>query len=193
MPEIRAVQTVPASGAVSAFDKAYGGGKASLQRNQIGLALVLFQKALAVRPDSVAALNAVGAAYDELHFPNLAARYYARALEIAPGSADTLNNMAVSAALAGRMDEARSLVAAALAIETGNPILLANVGLLARQGLAQPSVAGQLLRGEPVVERIGIAAFSLTIQPPTRPVPGNRGVAAPRLAVPQPELIAMTR
>jgi tetratricopeptide (TPR) repeat protein len=195
MPKIRPVAAMPDGASLAPFDRAYQTGKASMQRNQIGLALILFQKALLLEPDSVAALNAVGAAYDELHFPNLAARYYARALELEPRSADTLNNLAVSAALAGKTEQARTLFAAALAIETGNPILLANLHLLEgdrlRQGAAMPAEA--LLAARPTVERIGMASFLLTVGKAAPLWPPTIAPAETPLAMLPPTLIAMNR
>src|SRR5258708_22646644 len=95
LPELR--QLPPqASAAISPFDNAYRAGKVHLAADRVGLALVMFQQALAIDPLSVAALNALGAAYDKLHRRDLAARYYAKALAIEPDSADTLNNMPIS-------------------------------------------------------------------------------------------------
>ena len=98
MPEIRQLPPQPTA-EVSPFDNAYRAGKIHLRADRVGLALVMFQRALAIDPLSVAALNAVGAAYDKLHRRDLAAQSYAKALAIEPNSADTLNNMAISAAM----------------------------------------------------------------------------------------------
>jgi tetratricopeptide (TPR) repeat protein len=196
MPNIRPIGGGSEGVALSRFDKAYAAGKASLQRNHIGLALVLFQKALVLQPESVAALNAVGAAYDELHFPGMAARYYAKALELEPRSADTLNNMAISAALAGRPDQARDLFAAALALDFDNPILRANLGLIERADLAGTRMTGgaeEMLAGGPIIERIGMASFSLTVgRRPSALPPYLLGTKGPLSGL-RPELTAMNR
>ena len=74
-PKVRALAADANGASRTRFDQHYEAGKASLRNNRVGLALVLFEKALAIDPTSVAALNAVGAAYDELHHPGLAAAY----------------------------------------------------------------------------------------------------------------------
>jgi tetratricopeptide (TPR) repeat protein len=156
---------------LSAFDQAYDGGKAQLASNHVGLALVLFEKALAIDPNSVAALNAVGAAYDELHFPQIAARYYARALALEPNSADTFNNMALSARIAGKPDEARRLFERALAADAVNRTIHANLDAIdapVQIAAAAPSEEDGPA-GTPVVERVGQNAFKLVLPSGTPP------------------------
>lgn len=151
----------------SAFDQAYEGGKAQLTSNHVGLALVLFEKALAIDPNSVAALNAVGTAYDELHFPNMAQRYYARALALEPNSADTLNNMALSARIAGKPDEARALFERALAADAANRTIRANLGAIeAPVQTAAAATSEDAPADAPVVERVGQNAFKIVLPPP---------------------------
>src|SRR4051812_9673998 len=91
LPEVRPL-TPQSLGAASPFERVYQAGKAHFGAERIGLALVMFQQALKIDPLSVAALNATGAAYDELHRPDIAGTYYATALALEPRSADTLNN-----------------------------------------------------------------------------------------------------
>ena len=154
--------------ALSRFDQLYASGKASLRQDRVGLALVYFEKALAIEPRSVAVLNAVGTAYDELHHPALASRYYAQALAIEPRSADTLNNMAVSALLAGKQAEARELFETAFAIDSRDARIRTNIALL--DLMAAPRVARlQPNEGKApglVIERTGPAAFRLNLPPP---------------------------
>ncbi len=163
--EVRGVERGLDAKKRSAFDQAYEGGKAQLTSNHVGLALVLFEKALAIDPNSVAALNAVGTAYDELHFPQIAARYYARALALEPNSADTLNNMALSARIAGKPDEARRLFERALAADTANRTIHANLDAIdapVQIAAAAPSEEDGSA-GTPVVEQVGQNAFRLLL------------------------------
>lgn len=161
MPEIR---PLPAQAAidVSPFDDVYAAGKAHLAANRVGLAVVMFQRALAIAPLSVAALNALGAAYDELHRPDLAGGYYAKALSIEPNSADTLNNMAVSAAMLGDDERAGELIARALSLDPANYEIRQNAALV---GLRQMPVPPAQIADEPrpSIERTGISEVTLNI------------------------------
>jgi len=163
MPEIR--QLPPqATAEISSFDNAYRAGKVHLGADRVGLALVMFQRALAVDPLSVAALNAVGAAYDELHRRDLAARYYTKALAIEPDSADTLNNMAISAAMAGEQEEARTLISRALAIDPENDAIRQNAEKASgtRNIILPVDIADE---DRPSLERTGLSEITLTIPP----------------------------
>jgi len=172
-PTVRPISGGAGGPVLSRFDQYYAAGKTSLRANRVGLALVLFQKALSIEPDSVAALNAVGAAYDELRHPDLAARFYAQALAREPDSADTLNNIAVSAMVARDRNKAVALFQRALARDSGNPLIRANVALLAHAIAGSPHAPPPPQAGvaAPLVERIGPAAFRLLLAPlPSAPL-----------------------
>lgn len=136
-PEFRAVNSdegVP----ISPFERAYTHGKASLSAGHDGLAIVAFQKALALKPASVAALNGIGAAYDGLRRYDLAQGYYRRALALEPTAADTLNNLAVSLALAGD-PEAERVFAQASAFDPSNGVIRSNVSRLLNIATSEPT------------------------------------------------------
>ena len=163
MPEIR--QLPPqATAEISPFDDAYRAGKVHLRADRVGLALVMFQRALAIDPLSVAALNAVGAAYDELHRRDLAAQSYARALAIEPNSADTLNNMAISAAMAGEQEKARTLISRALTLDPANDAIRQNAALVSgtRNAILPVDMADE---NRPSLERTGLSEITLKIPP----------------------------
>jgi hypothetical protein len=61
MPEIRPLPGHAAAD-ILPFDSVYAAGKAHLAANRVGLAVVMFRRALAIDPLSVAALNATGTA-----------------------------------------------------------------------------------------------------------------------------------
>jgi soluble lytic murein transglycosylase-like protein len=126
MPTVRP-HAMPESLTLNSFDIAYETGKRHLLANHVGLAVVSFERALAIDPSSVAALNAIGAAYDDLHRPDAATRYYALALALEPDSADTLNNMAVSAAMMGDKGTAADLFARAASLDAKNPLIHQNM------------------------------------------------------------------
>lgn len=172
-PEIRPLPIASGGGKESAFDAAYSAGKTHLRAGRIGLALVMFQRAIAIDPLSVAALNAAGAACDELHRPDLAGRYYAKALIIEPNSADTLNNMAVSAAMAGDRDVARKLLTDALALDPSNDAIRRNAYL---KGTARKVLVSTQIPEEPrpSIERSGVSETTLTIPSHARPASVSR-------------------
>lgn len=160
------------------FHDAYEEGKSQLRADHVGLALVMFQRALAIDPRSVAALNAVGAAYDELHLPDQATPYYLKALAIEPRSADTLNNMGLSALLSGQPDVARQLLHRANSLAPGNTVIKTNMvrvdqfsgGVLSTPFNESPSA-------RPRIERIGLRGYRLHI-------PGKAIAESPSLAGP---------
>jgi Flp pilus assembly protein TadD len=161
LPEIRPLAGQPTTD-ILPFDNFYAAGKVHLTANRVGLAVVMFQRALAIDPLSVAALNAIGTAYDELHRPDLAGGYYAKALAIEPNSADTLNNMAVSAAMVGDQEQARELIAQALSIEPSNQAIRQNAGLVGATGMSilPAQIADE---NRPSIERTGLSELTLNI------------------------------
>jgi soluble lytic murein transglycosylase-like protein len=128
MPTVRPLPM--ANGAkATPFEFAYDAGKRHLLADRPGLAVVMLERALAIDPGSVAALNAIGSAYDDLHRPDAANRYYVKALAIEPESADTLNNLAISAAMTGDTDTATGLFNRAAALDPKNSLIQENMRL----------------------------------------------------------------
>ncbi len=82
----------------------YERGKRELSAGRLGLAVRYFLAALNRTPESVEALNGLGAAFDRLGRFDLSARAYGRALAVDPDSVQTLNNMGYSFYLQGRYD-----------------------------------------------------------------------------------------
>ncbi|HLY90063.1 MAG TPA: tetratricopeptide repeat protein [Acetobacteraceae bacterium] len=149
--------------AATPFDQAYQNGKAHLMAGRLGLAIVSFEKALAIDPISVAALNACGAAYDALRRPDLGVRFYARALAIEPDAPDTLNNMAISMLMAGKSDEAQRLFARAAELDPASRAIAGNRSRFALA--ASPQIADIPIDAEdrtrPHLERVGLAQYEL--------------------------------
>ena len=167
-PQIRPYP-MPESANVSPFVRAYEAGKAHLVADRVGLAIVMFERALAIDPRSVAALNGIGTAYDELHRPEIAKHYYSRAIALEPKSADTLNNMAISAALAGNRQAAARLFAGAAALDPTNEVIRENI-LIDQQSLYSPArvpvTHETMFQGDedrPQIERTGFDEFTLTL------------------------------
>ena len=111
------------------FDNAMTRGKANFAAGKYGIALGQFEQALQAQPNSVRALNAVGATYDQLCNFGLADQYYMRAFRIAPSSPDLLNNIGYSHVMRGDMAGAQSYFALAKSLDPGNQVLEANLRL----------------------------------------------------------------
>lgn len=124
---VRPYESRVGSTPMTALDDAYAQGKSHYLANRLGLAIACFERALAADPGSVATLNAIGAAYDDLHRYDIAMAYYDKALEIDPLSADTYNNMGVSLIGAGRREEADAAFARAARLDPQNPTVRENV------------------------------------------------------------------
>jgi tetratricopeptide (TPR) repeat protein len=143
--------TKASSQQISAYEKAYQEGKTHLVAGRSGLAILAFARALALDPSSVAALNAMGTAYDFLGRYDIARTYYEKALKLDPNSADSLNNMAVSLRLAGKQ-EARDYFAAAEHVDPANATIRAN--------LSKVEAEDAKSAGEPVLGSAGLPARS---------------------------------
>jgi tetratricopeptide (TPR) repeat protein len=122
---------------------AYAAGKAHLGHGRLGLAHEEFRRALTTEGANVRTLNALAIVYDELQRFDLAARYYAHALELDPHSPQTLNNYGRSLLRQGKAEQALPLIERArLAAEEGakgeaREVVQANLEL-ARVRLARP-------------------------------------------------------
>ncbi len=76
-----------------AFYKEYRSGLALSARNEYGLALGAFERALTHEPDSTAAMIAIGACHEMIGDPIQAVRYYRGALAIDPADPDAFANL----------------------------------------------------------------------------------------------------
>ncbi|GGF14337.1 hypothetical protein GCM10011611_20150 [Aliidongia dinghuensis] len=162
MPEVRPLP-MPASTELTPFAEAYQAGKDHLRADRAGLAIVMFEKALAIDPTSVAALNAIGAAYDELHRPDVAKTYYTKALALEPNGADTLNNMAISAALAGDAAASRELLAQAASIDPANPTIRGNIQVADSKPPEAPEPPVDEDANRPRLDRTGLQELTLRL------------------------------
>lgn len=114
----------------------YEKGKAEFMGGHMGLAVLHFQAALVEQPESIEALNGLGASFDQLGRYDLSARAYTRALELSPDDIQTLNNMGYSYLLQGRHDIAVAYLRAAAALSDGDAKIQAN-RILAEDALAR--------------------------------------------------------
>jgi len=103
--------------------------RAEFSRGNYGNAIVLLEAEIANRPASVAALNGLGACYDQLGRFDVAQRYYYRALDMAPESSTTLSNIGYSYMQEGRHEEAIQILELALQRDTGNITAASNLAM----------------------------------------------------------------
>jgi len=170
--ELRPVPLAANEAPQTPFDAAYEQGKRHLAADRLGLAVVMFDQALAINPASVIALNACGVAYDDLHRYEVAHAYYSRALQIDPDNTDTWNNMAVSAMMAQEFETARRYLAKAISLDPNNAIVSNNMRLLAHATepvIKKTDIDDNDDLSRPAVERTGSDELTLVVHPLRRP------------------------
>ncbi len=79
-----------------AFDAAYAEGLRLVERREIGPALAAFERAVALRPDSLEASFNLGACHEALGDPLRAIGVYRQILSIHPDDADCYHNLGTS-------------------------------------------------------------------------------------------------
>ena len=171
------------AGERTAFDKAYETGKRQMAANRLGLAIVDFERALALDPRSVKALNALGACYDELRRYDIAMSFYKQALAIEPQSADTLNNMAVSLAMAGHPADAEHILRKAASLDPESQTIRLNLAGMNSLGVARAAPkhaetpatldAHADPKGGPRIERTGAQTYMIYLS--KKPSPRHDG------------------
>jgi tetratricopeptide (TPR) repeat protein len=86
----------------------------AFSRGNYGIAIRHLELVLAQSPASIAALNGLGASYDQLGRHDVALRYYFKALDLVPESTLTLNNIGYSYFLQGSREESARYLELAL-------------------------------------------------------------------------------
>lgn len=112
--------------AVSSLEASLTRGRDHFAAGHYGLAVEAFRDAIERDPNSVAALNGLAAAYDQIGRYDLAIYHYERALTLEPGSAPTLNNMGFSYMLQGKFDLATVYLRDAQRRDQNDPAIAAN-------------------------------------------------------------------
>ncbi len=79
-----------------AFEAAYAEGLRRVERNEIGLALGAFERAVALKPNSLEASFNLGACHEALGDPMQAIGVYRRILGVHPNDADCYHNLGTS-------------------------------------------------------------------------------------------------
>ena len=165
----------------------YAMGKAYMMAGQLGLSINSFREAVEKDPKSIQALNALAAAYDELHRFDLADRYYQAALDLDPHSPQTLNNLGYSHLLRGDYTVAKTYLDESKKAAPGDSTVSANLALAEKketqsldtravasaEGKKNNSVASPVIvRAEPEaealprIERMSTRVYTLFTTPP---------------------------
>lgn len=101
--------------------------RTAFNNGNYGIAISHLERELGLRPESIAALNGLGASYDQLGRFDVAQRYYFRALELAPDPATTLANLGYSNQLQGNTSDAAQILELALYYDPRNEVARANM------------------------------------------------------------------
>jgi tetratricopeptide (TPR) repeat protein len=101
--------------------------RAAFSAGLYGISIDHLNGELAQRPTSVAALNGLGASYDQLGRYDIARNYYFRALELAPTSSTTLANIGYSYLLQQRHEDAAAVLQLALQYDADNETAATNL------------------------------------------------------------------
>lgn len=104
--------------------------KALLSAGRKRESLDFLTKAKAAMPNNWQVLSAIGIAHDGLEEFTLAQNAYAAALRLAPGNPVVLNNLAMSLAMDGKLDEAIATLEQAAARNRTSPQIRQNLALL---------------------------------------------------------------
>jgi tetratricopeptide (TPR) repeat protein len=104
-------------------------GKRAFMAGNLGLAITHYQTALDRAPESIEALNGLGASYDRLGRFDVAQRYYDRALKLDRRAAQTLNNIGYSYLLQGKHEIAAAYFKQALDGARTDQVVQANLQL----------------------------------------------------------------
>jgi tetratricopeptide (TPR) repeat protein len=103
------------------------------ERNNLQVALVDYEKALAIKPDLVYTLLNAGRAADKLNDESKAEAYYRRALELEPQSPEANNGLGLALAKQGHANAAREHFERAIALRRDYSDAINNLGVLYMQ------------------------------------------------------------
>ena len=129
---VRMAAAAAVTPAMPAPEAWYSSGRSAHGAGQLALALGHYEKALALEPDHVGALNALAVVHAQLDRTDEALKLFARARQLAPGVAHIHNNAGYALMRAGRLEEAEPALKLALALDPQSVPTRQNLELLAR-------------------------------------------------------------
>jgi len=169
---VRVTGAVGAAFAMSPGDALFAAGRSAHAGGQLSLAAQRYETLLATQPGHVGALNALAVVYAQRERTSEAFELFARAIELAPGSAHIHNNAGYALLRAGRLDEAELSLKRAQNLDALSLPTQQNLALLAKaRAEAKPDTpATQVISGA---------------------LPGLPVNAAPRLVLVAPQVYAL--
>lgn len=184
LTQIRGVMELDGEAVDAAGLSPHARGTHELAKGRYGLAVTAFNTALAAEPGSVATLNGLAATYDRMGRFDLADRYYARALDVAPDDPQTLNNAGYSRYLRGDPAAAVALLRRAARQDAASPVIVANL-----------AVANKARATADAARTTAIAAADDAVAPAPRPrmLVERSATGVHTLAVAAPEFLAAAR
>ena len=105
-------------------------GKALVASGRMADAIASLHETIELSPAEWEVHSALGIAYDLLDNPAKAQENYRKALEISPGNVSVINNLALSVALSGRIDEGISMLEQASMRPSATPHIRQNLALM---------------------------------------------------------------
>lgn len=169
---VRITGVAGAASTMSPDDALFAAGRAAHAGGQLSLAAQRYETLLAMEPNHVGALNALAVVYAQLDRTRESFALFARAIELAPGSAHIHNNAGYALLRAGRLDEAELSLKRAQNLDALSLPTQQNLALLEKaRAEAKPTApATQVLPGV---------------------LPGVPVNAAPRLVLVAPQVYAL--
>jgi tetratricopeptide (TPR) repeat protein len=145
-------------GETIAMEDSVEAGRALVLTGQYGLAIEALTDATRTAPGNARALTLLAVAYDRVHRPDLADRYYQRALDDDPHFVAALNNWGYSYLRRGNYAKAESLLKLAQDERANDPVIEANLRLLpGHADQAQPAeLEPQAAAQAPVIHHIAL-------------------------------------
>lgn len=139
-PKVQPVERIISP--VSEVDGLFVMGRAAHGQGQMALAEERYTKVLNLNPKHVGALNALGVIYAQSERYEQSVEYFRRALQADANAAHVYNNYGYALMLAGRLDEAKTQLDQAFALNPLSELTRKNRALLAQSKGTGPVVAG---------------------------------------------------
>lgn len=165
-PDVRPSQTVRHGVGV---DRLYSTGRYLQGMARLPQAAEAYRQVLAINPNHVDALNALGVVHAMQGEAEQAEQMFRRALDKAPGAAHVLNNLGYHLMAQGRNDDALAVLQRAATVEPLNAMVSANMASLRERMAASPAPdvvvalpvtpaqpAAAAVTAEPVVEAVAV-------------------------------------
>lgn len=153
MPTVKPIYIAHGSDAV---DRYYTLGKYYFWQNRLVKAQEAFQQALKIQPNSVDALNGMGAVYDRFGQFEDAQRFYRQALSITPEAAYIWANLGYSLLLEGRVVMAVALLEKTVKMDPSNTMAAHHLALANEKLAKLAAISPEIRNGLPILASTAI-------------------------------------